>query len=167
MTQGEVTVPPSTAWHLKQLQISHAFLTSLSLHSPAELSARQGCICKRPAWPVSWTCRKRTCKTGMKHRSAVLFGIPKQRNKQILPLRSGWYIWRPPPSSQLPDQQLQYPRKSKQPHQVRQGSWCPTSSSGISQRRPQGQKTHAATLWSSPPRKLPTSRPEPDMCLCI
>ena len=132
MTYGEVTVPPSTAWHLEQLQISHALLTSLSLHSPAELFVHQGCICKHPAWPVSWTCQKRTRKIGMKHRSTVLFGFPKQRNKQILLLRSGWYIWCPPlPSPNLLTSSCNtHPKTSKQPHQVRQGSWCPISISG-------------------------------------
>lgn len=132
MTQGEVTVPPCTAWHLKQLQTSHALLTSLSLHSPAQLSVRQGCVCKHSPRPVSWTRQKRTRKTGVKRGSLVLFGVPKQHDKQMVLLGSGWHVWCPPPSSfsQPPDLQLQYPRTSKQPHQVRQGSRCPISSSG-------------------------------------
>lgn len=150
MTQGEVTVPPSTAWHLEQLWISHALLTSLSLHSPTELFVHPGCVCKHPAWPVSWTCQKHTCKMGMKHRSIVLSVFLNQRNKQILLLRSGWYIWRcPPPSPNFLTSSCntqQYPRASKQPQQVRQGSWCPISSIGhLPEKTPRLEDTHHST----------------------
>lgn len=150
MTQGEVTVPPSTAWHLEQLRISHALLISLSLHSPTEPSVHPGCVCKHPAWPVSWTRWKHTCKMGMKHRSTVSSGFLNQRNKQILLLRSRWYIWRcPPPSSNFLTRSCNtqhYLRASKQAHQLRQGSWCPIFSIGrLPEKTLKSEDTHHNT----------------------
>lgn len=165
MAQGEFTVPPSTAWHSEQLQTSHALQTCLSPHTPAGLPMHQGCICKRPAWAVSWTCWKRTQKRGVKHRSAVLFRVPKQLSKMILLLRSrGMYVL--PPSPHLltsSSNTQQYPRNSK----VRQCSWCPISSSSISQRRLQDQRAHTTIVQSTSSRRFLTSGPESGTCLCI